>query len=50
MSKEGPPSLVPVARDAVRRAKSPDDWYDVAAWLYGSTELGRAISRDTLFS
>lgn len=50
MSKEGPPSSAPVARDAVRRAKSLNDWYDVAEWLYGSTELGRAVSRDTHFS
>jgi len=34
-------------RDAVMRAKSPDDWYDVVDWLYGSTGLEGAVSRET---
>ncbi len=50
MRKEGPPSPAPVARDAVKRAKSPDDWYSVAEWLYGSTGLERAVSSEAHFS
>ena len=34
-------------RNAVMRAKSPDDWYDAVAWLYGSTGLDGAVSRET---
>ena len=31
-------------RNAVMRSKSPTDWYDTVAWLYGSTGLEGAIS------
>jgi salicylate hydroxylase len=34
-------------RNAVMRAKSPDDWYDIVDWLYGSTGLEGAVSRET---
>lgn len=34
-------------RDAVMRAKSPDDWYDLIDWLYGSTGLEGAVSSET---
>jgi 3-hydroxybenzoate 6-monooxygenase len=34
-------------RNAVMRAKSPDDWYDIIDWLYGSTGLEGAVSRET---
>jgi salicylate hydroxylase len=30
------------------RAKSPDDWYDIVAWLYGSTGLEGAVSTETM--
>jgi len=33
-------------RNAVMRAKSPDDWYDIIDWLYGSTGLDGAASRE----
>lgn len=35
-------------RNAVMRAKKPDDWCDIVAWLYGSTGLEGAVSRETL--
>ncbi|AMM83381.1 3-hydroxybenzoate 6-monooxygenase [Martelella sp. AD-3] len=31
-------------RNAVMRSKSPDDWYDIVSWLYGSTGLEGAVS------
>lgn len=31
-------------RNAVMRSKSPTDWYDIVAWLYGSTGLEGAVS------
>lgn len=31
-------------RNAVMRAKSPEQWYDVIEWLYGSTGLEGAVS------
>jgi salicylate hydroxylase len=34
-------------RNAVMRNKSPDDWYDIVDWLYGSTGLEGAVSRET---
>jgi salicylate hydroxylase len=34
-------------RNAVMRAKSPADWYDAIEWLYGSTGLDGAVSRET---
>lgn len=34
-------------RNAVMRAKSPADWYDEIEWLYGSTGLDGAVSRET---
>jgi salicylate hydroxylase len=34
-------------RNAVMRAKSPEDWYDIIEWLYGSTGLEGAVSRET---
>jgi len=34
-------------RNAVMRAKSPEDWYDVVDWLYGSTGLEGAVSAET---
>ena len=34
-------------RNAVMRSKSPDDWYDIVDWLYGSTGLEGAVSRET---
>ncbi|WP_137701729.1 3-hydroxybenzoate 6-monooxygenase [Marimonas lutisalis] len=35
-------------RNAVMRAKTPDDWYDEVEWLYGSTGLEGAVSSETL--
>lgn len=35
-------------RNAVMSAKSPDDWYDTMAWLYGSTGLDGAVSTETM--
>ncbi|MGD9862200.1 MAG: 3-hydroxybenzoate 6-monooxygenase [Pseudodonghicola sp.] len=35
-------------RNAVMSAKSPDEWYDTVAWLYGSTGLDGAVSNETL--
>ncbi len=32
-------------RNAVMKAKSPDQWYDAIAWLYGSTGLEGAVSQ-----
>ncbi len=37
-------------RNAVMQAKTPDDWYDVVEWLYGSTGLDGAVSSETLAS
>lgn len=34
-------------RNAVMSAKSPEDWYDTMAWLYGSTGLGGAVTSTT---
>lgn len=34
-------------RNAVMRGKSPEDWYDIIDWLYGSTGLEGAVSRET---
>lgn len=34
-------------RNAVMRAKSPENWYDIVDWLYGSTGLEGAISPET---
>lgn len=34
-------------RNAIMRAKRPDDWYDIIAWLYGSTGLEGAVSTET---
>jgi 2-polyprenyl-6-methoxyphenol hydroxylase-like FAD-dependent oxidoreductase len=34
-------------RNAVMRAKAPEDWYETVAWLYGSTGIGGAVSRET---
>lgn len=31
-------------RNAVMRSKSPDNWYDIVSWLYGSTGLEGAVS------
>ncbi|TPW29144.1 3-hydroxybenzoate 6-monooxygenase [Martelella alba] len=31
-------------RNAVMRSKSPTDWYDIIAWLYGSTGLEGTVS------
>lgn len=31
-------------RNAIMRAKSPEDWYDTVDWLYGSTGLEGAVS------
>lgn len=35
-------------RNAVMSSKSPDDWYDAVAWLYGSTGIDGAVSPETL--
>lgn len=35
-------------RNAIMRAKTPEDWYESVAWLYGSTGLDGAISTETL--
>jgi salicylate hydroxylase len=35
-------------RNAVMRAKTPQDWYDTIGWLYGSNGLGGAVSLETL--
>lgn len=34
-------------RNAVMRAKTPNDWYDTIDWLYGSTGLEGAVSAET---
>ena len=34
-------------RNAVMRAKAPEDWYDAVDWLYGSTGLEGAVSHET---
>ncbi|SEP54915.1 3-hydroxybenzoate 6-monooxygenase [Thalassovita taeanensis] len=34
-------------RNAVMKAKTPDDWYDTIDWLYGSTGLEGAVSAET---
>ena len=34
-------------RNAVMGARGPQDWYDQIDWLYGSTGLEGAISRET---
>lgn len=34
-------------RNAVMRAKSPDNWYDIVDWLYGGTGLEGAVSPET---
>ena len=34
-------------RNAVMRAKSPENWYDIVDWLYGSTGLEGAVSAET---
>ena len=34
-------------RNAVMRAREPQDWYDQIEWLYGSTGLEGAVSRET---
>lgn len=34
-------------RNAIMRAKSAEDWYDVVDWLYGSTGLEGAVSAQT---
>lgn len=31
-------------RNAVMRAKTPEEWYDIVAWLYGSSGLDGAVS------
>ncbi|WP_343116055.1 3-hydroxybenzoate 6-monooxygenase [Ostreiculturibacter nitratireducens] len=33
-------------RNAIMQAKSPEDWYDAVDWLYGSTGLEGAVSRE----
>jgi len=33
-------------RNAIMRAKSPEDWYNIIDWLYGSTGLEGAVSRE----
>jgi salicylate hydroxylase len=35
-------------RNAVMSARSPEEWYDMIAWLYGSTGLDGAVSSETL--
>lgn len=34
-------------RNAVMRAKSPENWYDIVDWLYGGTGLEGAVSAET---
>lgn len=34
-------------RNAVMRAKTPEDWYDAIDWLYGSTGIEGAVSAET---
>jgi len=34
-------------RNAVMSAKSPENWYDIVDWLYGSTGLEGAVSAET---
>ena len=34
-------------RNAVMRAKTPENWYDIVDWLYGSTGLEGAVSSET---
>lgn len=35
-------------RNAVMSARSPEEWYDMIAWLYGSTGLDGAVSTETM--
>lgn len=35
-------------RNAIMKAKTPNDWYDTVEWLYGSTGLNGAVSPETL--
>ncbi len=35
-------------RNAIMRAKTPEDWYDDIEWLYGSSGLEGAVSTETL--
>ncbi|KPP85206.1 MAG: salicylate hydroxylase [Rhodobacteraceae bacterium HLUCCO07] len=35
-------------RNAVMRARGPEEWYDEIAWLYGTTGLDGAVSRETM--
>ena len=34
-------------RNAVMRARGPEEWFDEVAWLYGSTGLEGAVSFET---
>lgn len=34
-------------RNAVMRSRSPENWYDIVDWLYGSTGLEGAVSAET---
>ena len=34
-------------RNAVMQAKSDQDWYETVAWLYGSTGIAGAVSKET---
>ena len=34
-------------RNAVMRAKTPEDWYNTIDWLYGSSGLEGAVSAET---
>ena len=34
-----PAGAMAAVRDAVMRAKTPQDWYDTLAWIYGGNGL-----------
>lgn len=40
-----PAGAMAAVRDSVMRAKSPQDWYDTLAWLYGGNGLDDAPAR-----
>jgi len=35
-------------RNQIMSSKSPEDWYDILSWVYGSSGLDGAVSKETL--
>jgi len=35
-------------RNQIMRSKSPEDWFDILSWVYGSNGLDSAVSKETL--